>query len=347
MTSLRSFFVSPGPTVAVELAARHISAAEIVKRGARWVVSAHVVEPIADGLMAPSLTATNISDAAAVTAALKRTFTRLGVRPGRISLVLPDTVAKVSLVSFAQVPARAEDLERLIRWQVRRTAPFSIDEAQVSWTAGARQPDGAREFVVALARRSIVNEYEQVCAAAGAQAGIVDLATFNVVNTILAGGRASGDASRAESRDWLLVHVNTGYTSFAIVRDGALIFFRSLHSETEGDLADVVHQTAMYYEDRLHGSGFSRIVLSGAALTADEEASALHALPAREQGGPADVEPLRRTLEARLSAPVETVDPRGAAALTDRIVADPALLDALAPLVGVILRDAISGEAAA
>jgi type IV pilus assembly protein PilM len=325
----------------VELAARHISAAEIVKRGTRWVVSAHIVEPLADGLIVPSLTGTNIGEGAPVTATLKQAFTRLGVRPGRIGLVLPDTVAKVSLVSFAQVPPRAEDLERLIRWQVRRTAPFSIDEAQVAWTSGAVQPDGAREFVVALARRSVIDEYEQVCAAAGAQAGLVDLATFNVVNSILAGGGGS-------SGDWLLVHVNTGYTSFAIVRDGALIFFRSLQADTEGDLADVVHQTAMYYEDRLHGSGFTRIVLSGAALTADEEASALHVPSDREQTGiSADVEPLRRTLEARLSAPVDTVDPRTAAALTDRIVAGPALLDALAPLVGVILRETGTGEAAA
>ena len=33
------------------------------------------------------------------------------------------------------------------------------------------------------------------------------------------------------------------------------------------------------------------------------------------------------------------MDPRTAAALTDRIVAAPALLDALAPLVGLLLRD--------
>jgi hypothetical protein len=33
------------------------------------------------------------------------------------------------------------------------------------------------------------------------------------------------------------------------------------------------------------------------------------------------------------------VDPRAAATLTDRIIAAPALLDALAPLVGLLLRD--------
>jgi hypothetical protein len=36
---------------------------------------------------------------------------------------------------------------------------------------------------------------------------------------------------------------------------------------------------------------------------------------------------------------VESVDPRASAALRDRIIASPELLDALAPLVGILLRE--------
>jgi hypothetical protein len=48
---------------------------------------------------------------------------------------------------------------------------------------------------------------------------------------------------------------------------------------------------------------------------------------------------MRRSLQRRLTTPVETVDPRSVASLTDRISASPALLDTLAPLVGLLLRD--------
>ena len=48
---------------------------------------------------------------------------------------------------------------------------------------------------------------------------------------------------------------------------------------------------------------------------------------------------MRHSLEERIKMPVDTLDPRGAAQLTDRIAAAPALLDALAPLVGLLLRD--------
>jgi hypothetical protein len=86
-----------------------------------------------------------------------------------------------------------------------------------------------------------------------------------------------------------------------------------------------VHQTAMYYEDRLKGAGFGRVILAGAT-----GAGAAHA---------GDFDDLRKRFERRLNTSVETIDPRHAASLTDRIAAAPALLDALAPLVGMLLRD--------
>jgi hypothetical protein len=82
-----------------------------------------------------------------------------------------------------------------------------------------------------------------------------------------------------------------------------------------------VHQTAMYYEDRLKGAGFSRVLLAGGTVV------------------PGGVEALRRNLEERLRITVEALDPRTTATLTDRISASPDLLDGLAPLVGILVRE--------
>jgi Tfp pilus assembly PilM family ATPase len=211
-----------------------------------------------------------------------------------------------------------------VRWQVRKTAPFAVEEAQVSFVPGLKAPDG-QEFVVSLARRAIVEEYESICADAGAHAGIVDLATFNVINAVLA-ALPPVSASGADA-DWLLVNIAPDYASIAIMRGRQLIFFRNrvaAGEEDEGTLPDLVHQAAMYYEDRLSGGGFSRVFLTGAA-----------------GGGPRhaiDAEQVRRSLQERLGTSVDSVDPRMAATLTDRISAGPALLDTLTPLVGLLLR---------
>jgi hypothetical protein len=230
----------------------------------------------------------------------------------RLALVLPDSVAKVSLIRFDKVPEKASDLEQLIRWQVRKAAPFRIEDAQVTWQPGAAS-GGGREYLVTVARRDIVQSYEQACEQAGAHAGIVDLASFNLVNAVLASG--------ASSADWLLVHVAADYATLAVVRGGDVVFFRNRSAATDHDLVDLVHQTAMYHEDRLGGGGFGRVVLAGASVL-----------------GAAETDRLRRMLEERAGVSVETVDFRSAVTMRDRIAAGPELLDALAPSLGVLLR---------
>ena len=315
MSILSSLQEATPPLVAVELAAHRVSAAAIEFRAGKPVVSAHASEPLPEGVLVPSLTLPNVHDRAALIGAVGRVFDRLGGRPRRVGLVIPDPVARVSLVRFEKVPMRRPDLDQLVRWQVRKAAPFAIEEAQVSYVPGLRGPDG-QEFIVITARREIVREYEEVCAEVGADPGIVDLATFNVVNVVLAG-------SPPLLTDWLLVNVSADYASIAILRGEHLIFFRNRASDTDGTLADLIHQSAMYYEDRLGGGGFSRVILAGVGEGVRQTA---------------EVDQARRSLSERLESAVETVDPRSAAALTDRITAAPALLDALAPLVGLLLR---------
>jgi type IV pilus assembly protein PilM len=309
-------FASPRPTVAVEIAARRVTAVSIARRGDGALLAHHATEPLPPEAVAPALTTPNIADRAAVTEALKRALGRLAGRPRRVALVVPDVVAKVSLVRFDKRPPRADDLEQLLRWQVRKTAPFRVEEAQLAYTPGGPPAEGGHEFVVVLARRDIVAEYEAVCAGAGVHAGVVDLATFNLINLALA-------AAPHGERDWLLVHVTLDYTTIAIVRGPHLVFFRTRQSDTEGELADLVHQTAMYYEDRLGGAGFGRILLCGASSL----------------DGRAGEDGIRRELETRLGTPVESIDPRQVVSLPDRISAGPALLDSVASPLGLLLRE--------
>jgi type IV pilus assembly protein PilM len=328
---LPSFLVSPPPAVGVEIAADRVTAVSLERETGGWVVAAHATERLAAGVVTPALNAANVHDAPALAAAVRSAFDKLGQHPRRIALVIPDTAAKLSLLRFEKVPAAA-DLDQLIRWQVRKAAPFKAEDAQISWVPAGPLPGGGREYLVTLARRDIVESYMRACSDAGADAGVVDLASLNLVNAALAthaGVTTSGDPAagsgpgRAESgADWLVVNVAADYATLAIVRDGDLIFFRTRQLSTADDLADLVHQTAMYYEDRLSGQRFARVVLSGD--------------PGR---GAETTDRIRRGLEERMGVRVEPLDFRGTAAMRDRISAGAELLDTLAPAVGVVLRE--------
>ncbi|HEX2453042.1 MAG TPA: pilus assembly protein PilM [Vicinamibacterales bacterium] len=308
---------SAPPSAALEITRSHVTAVSAVEQRGGTVVSSYSAEPLPPSAVEPGLNAVNVHDAGALTAAIKAALEKLSPRPRRIALVLPDTVGKVSLLRFEKVPAKLQDLDQLIRWQVRKAAPFRIEDAQVSWCHGAPLTGGGREYVVTIARRDIIAGYEAACQAADAHAGLVDLASFNLINAVLASGQTSGD--------WLLVNVAADYATLAVVRGSDLVFFRNRGSNGPAELADLVHQTAMYHEDRLGGGGFARVIVTGASLRGPEQAAWL-----------------RRSIEERLGSRVETLDFRSAATVRDRISVGPELLDALAPSIGILLRERVA-----
>jgi type IV pilus assembly protein PilM len=311
MSLLASWLASPPPDAAIEIAPEAVSIAAL-GGGSHPAVQGYAVQPLPPGAVVPSLTSRNVVDRAAVVAAVGAAVERLGMRPRRVALVLPDLSARVSLVRFDQIPPKRDDLAQLIRWQVRKSAPFPIEDAALAYSPGARSGPGG-EFVVVVARRDVVREYETVCEELGMHAGLVDLATLSVVNLFLA------DAS-PPAGDWLIVHMRPESTSIVIMRGADIIFYRNRAEGDDDALTDVVHQTTMYYQDRLSGQGFSRVLLGGIGRTIGAAAVA------------------RRSLEERLSTAVEAIDPTRSAALSDRVQATPELMAALAPVVGVLLR---------
>jgi hypothetical protein len=313
MSLLSSLLVPPPAEAVVELGPEAVSVASFAPRGQDALVLGCVVEPLPPGAVSAALLTPNIVERSAVVARLQAAIERLASKPRRVALLLPDPAARVSLVRFEQVPARAEDLEQLVRWQVKKAAPFPIEDTLLSYMPAGIAPDGAHEFLVVAARRDVVRGYEAVCEALNMHAGLVDLSTFGVVNACLA-------APGARTADWLLVHVRPAFTSVAIVRSGSVIFFRNLAGEDAATLVDVVHQTTMYYQDRLGGSGFSQVLLSGVG------------------GLPGTLDDVRGNLEARLRIDVQRVDTSRVVAFADRIGATPELLAWLAPLAGTWLR---------
>jgi type IV pilus assembly protein PilM len=315
MSLFASWLASSPPDAAIEIAPESVSLAVLGSRGLGGsdpVVQAFAVAPLPPGAVTPSLSAVNIVDRAAVAQALRTACERAGQRPRRAALVIPDPAARVSLVRFDQVPARREDLEQLIRWQMKKSSPFPIEDACLTHSPGAVSGTGG-EFVVVAARRETIREYESVCDEAGIYAGLVDLSTMSVVNLYLA-------SDKPPAGDWLVVHMRPDYTSIAIMRGDDLIFFRNRVDGEAEALPDVIHQTTMYYQDRLAGQGFQRVLAGGFSRT------------------PGEIEHVRKDLAARVGTTIESLDATRVASLADRVTASPDQVAVLAPLAGMLLR---------
>jgi Tfp pilus assembly PilM family ATPase len=299
---------TPPPRVAVEIGPARLTAVSVAgPAGAAVSLTGWAVEPLPAGTVVPSLTAPNVARPAELRAALGRLWERLGQRPKRVGLVIPDAAAKVSLVRFKDVPAKASDLEDLIKFQIRKAAPFRVEDSQISHSAGERTAEG-QDFIVVQARREAVLEYEQACVETGASPGHVDLSTFGLAHCALA-------TSGGLTGDWLLVHAGTEGASIAIFRGQHLVFFRNRGSAGDGHLGDLVHQTAMYYQDRLGGRGFIRVFVGG---TTD--------------AGLGDA--VWKGIQERLGVRAEIVAPGPHLMVEARRPADPGTAGALAPAAG-------------
>jgi type IV pilus assembly protein PilM len=262
----------------------------------------------------PALTGPNIADTKAVADVVRRLLDRASLRSTRrVALVVPDTVARVSLLPFETLPAKPAEIDQIVQWQIKKATPFPLEESQVSHFV-VHADGAARTLAAVVARRDVVAQYEAVAQAVGVHAGIVDLASFNVMNALLsaAGSQAIGDA--------LVICLATEATTLAILRGRDLMFYRHRAVVEEESLSALVHQTAMYHEDRLGGARFAHVWLCGGSIAP----------------GAADA---RRDIANRLGVTAESVDVRSAAALRDRVDASPGALDALAAPIGALLRD--------
>jgi type IV pilus assembly protein PilM len=313
------WLASPPPSAAVEITPEAVTALTMARDGGRAVVSSVATAALGDGVVTPGLNAVNLHDPAALTAAIRTAVEALSPRPRRVALILPGTVGKVSILRFEQVPARAADLEQLIRWQVRKAAPYRLEDAQVAWMPGAAIGGGGREFVVTTARRDVIASYEQACNDAGLHAGVVDLASFNLINAAIAA------APEPPTGDWLVVHVASGYATLAVMRGLDLMFFRNRAGAASAEIADLVHQTAMYHQDRLGGGAFSRVVMAAGG----------------PQGAAAAIG-LREAVQQWLQAPVTALALGDAVGFRDRIESGPELVSRVGPAIGALLRDRVA-----
>ena len=303
--------ISPSPpSLAIEITSRRVTVAQVGRSSGGFVVTAHRSEPLPANVVVPALTGVNIVEPAQVQGTLKRALDMVGLGSvRRAALVIPDSVARVTMVSFQQLPAKSDDLDQLIQWQLKKSTPFPLEDAQITRVpAHSHEQDAGKTFAAVVARRDVIAQYENITDSLGIHAGLVDLSSFNVMNAVMAAGAAS-------TGDWLVVCLAPEGATLAILRGTELMFYRHRPAVDSEPLSALVHQTAMYHEDRLGGSRFNRVWLSGPTTDA-----------------------VRREISERLGVPTEVVDVRPAVTLGDGAHA-PETLDSLAASVGVLLRE--------
>ena len=121
------------------------------------------------GSVMPSTVETNITQPDAVRSALRAVFNRVPDRGTPIALLVPDPVVRVFILPFDSLPRRVDEALPLLRWRLKKSVPFDVDETVVSWFRQGGPHQGNLEVVTAIARKGIIREYEEIIESLGAR----------------------------------------------------------------------------------------------------------------------------------------------------------------------------------
>jgi len=297
----------PYPPVAVEFDREEAVLVRVKhKRRGKPLLEAHAVRSVPTDCIPASIFQQPAGANTELVGQLRELFEVTGTRPGRVSLVLPDNLAKVSLLTLPERPASQRQLDELVRSKMRRAVPFRLEEAKISYQL---LPAEGRQVgvLVLLVRKNLVDRFEQALGALGARVGLIDISTPNLINLY----RPRLAAACRDGKDVALLNCASNYFSLVIVRNERLIFFRCKTFSTEsrptngsnGFLVREVASSFSYYREKLAGQGVEHVFVRGLHAPFEEIASKLDGLELPQ------VESIDPTVDLELP-PGERIDAR-------------------------------------
>ena len=238
------------PRVACEISAERIVAAHAPEGVA--TLDAATASPLPPGALAPGLQQANVAMRDAVVTAVRQALSVAAGRSRDVTLITPDATARIMLLDFDALPEKPQEADAVVRFRLKKAVPFDVDHAAVSFH---RQGTGAPiRVVTAVTPRSVLDEYESVVRDAGYNPGAVlpsMIAAWGVVDATV---------------PTMVIKVETGTTTFAIVDQGQLLLYRALENGgtvvTGESLVDDVNTSLVYFGDR-YGIGVDRVLVTG------------------------------------------------------------------------------------
>jgi type IV pilus assembly protein PilM len=253
------------PRLACEIAADRVIAARANAGGNR--VELYTDHSLPQGVVVPNLGNVNVLDGQVLRLAVAEALAAVQDRSSRdVIAVLPDAAVRMVMLDFDTLPDKHADAEAVIRFRLKKSLPFNVDEAALSYDS--HRADGHIKVVAAVSPRSVVEEYETAFRAAGYSPGIVMPSMVAVLGLVDAGAPT------------LVVKVDAVSISVAVVDRDELRLLRTLENPggmmvSGAQIAADVYPSVVFYEDT-YGGKVER-VLAGGLRSLAEMSSTLEA----------------------------------------------------------------------
>jgi type IV pilus assembly protein PilM len=242
---LTRFAQDPAPAHIFEFSEAGVAYSTNGRQGfAELPVGSLVVSPVEDNLLSADVVSQTLQRIAPANGGKKR-------RPAAV--ILPDNAVRVSLLDFDSFPSAPEEQLALVRFRVKKTVPFDIESAAVSYfvqpgTGGKKKAD----VVAVTVSFEILARYEALFRSLGFHPGEVTSSSLAALELYQEPGVV------------VIAKLAGNVVTVMAIAEGRLKLFRCLELETVNDeeLLGVLHPTFAYVEDEL-SQPVSKLLLCG------------------------------------------------------------------------------------
>ena len=226
---------------------------------------------LASGSVVPDLVENNLRQRDVVRSGIVEALGSVAGRSHDVIAIVPDAAVRVMLVEFDTLPTDQEEALGVVRFRLKKSLPFDVEKAKVSYHA---QKIGSEvKVVAAVALGSVIEDYESAFRDAGFAPGVV------LPSTLAALGAADG------KKPTMVIKVDAHTTSIAILNDEQLQLFRTLENARgvaiNGEqLAEEVYPSIVFFQDtyqlnieRIYVAGLPEASGAAEALRSSTEAN--------------------------------------------------------------------------
>jgi type IV pilus assembly protein PilM len=242
-----------------------------------------LVEELPPAAITPSPVHDNVLDPDALAQAIRKLLASLG--PGRkqrrAALILPDHSARVSVLEFDRFPEKADEQLPLLKFRLKKTLPYDIDSASISYFTQPINKAGKREVVAVATPREVIAHYEAPFRAANIHPGIVTVSHLAMLDLV------------PSTAVVIAAKLSGGILTVMAIDHGALRLVRSLEltEVTLDEIAADLYPTFAYSEDSFGSRpetlllcGFGDLAREAARRFEEELATKVECLPYRNAG---------------------------------------------------------------
>ncbi len=189
------------------------------------------VSPVRDNVLKPEAVQAAIRELAPAGSTAK---------PRPAAIILPDYCGRVAVLDFDSFPSDPREQAALVRFRVKKSVPFDLDAASVSYVTQAGSGK-RKDVVVAVVAIDILARYEAPLRMAGLHPGAVTISALAAMNLV------------HDSSLGVMAKLTGKFLSVMVSDNNALKMVRCVELEhvTPDDIVAVLFPTFAYVEDEM------------------------------------------------------------------------------------------------